>query len=95
MFLPRTFTSSTSGLYRFPPHSSHGTWTSAMNTISTSSAPAPSQSSQRPPSTLKLNVPGRVFPLARERSVGEDRADLSNALMYVTGFERGDFPIGL
>ena len=51
-------TSSSSGLKRLPPQASHGTKTSAMNTISTSMAPAPSHVSQRPPATLKEKWPG-------------------------------------
>ena len=57
MFFPFTLTSSTAGLKRLPPHSSQGTYTSAMKTISIWSWPAPSHVSQRPPFTLKLKVP--------------------------------------
>src|SRR5205814_5291939 len=55
---PSTFTSRTSRRKRRPPQASHGTNTLARNTISTSTWPAPSHSSQRPPGTLNENVLG-------------------------------------
>jgi len=56
-FTPRTRTSSTSGLNREPPHTSHGTIRSARKYISTCTQPAPSQWSQRPPAALNENAP--------------------------------------
>src|SRR5438093_9157188 len=58
MELPPSFTSSTSFLKRLPAQTSHGTNTLARNTISTSTCPAPSHASHRPPATLNENVLG-------------------------------------
>ena len=76
---PRYRTSSTCGLNRRPPHSSHGTNTSARNCISTRTTPSPSHPSQRPPGTLKEKWPG-VSPAARAPPVCENSSRIgSNA----------------
>ena len=55
---------------------------------STTTSPAPSQSSQRPPATLKLNQPGPA-PNAFASRVAAKRLRMpSNALLTVAGFER-------
>src|SRR6201992_1486364 len=58
MFLPLYLTSRMPALYRVPLHSSHGSSMSARNCISTVTVPSPSQTSQRPPGTLKEKCPG-------------------------------------
>jgi hypothetical protein len=63
-------------LKRLPPQASQGTNTSAMNTISTSSAPAPSQCSQRPPATLKLKSARRCSRAAAPAAGRRTAADL-------------------
>ena len=56
--------------------------------------PAPEQASQRPPLTLKLNVPG-VYPRSLASVVFANNFLISsNTLVYVAGFERGVLPIG-
>ena len=59
MFLPLKVTSSVSRLYRAPPHTSHGTYTSGRKCISILMVPSPAQASQRPPRTLNEKRPGR------------------------------------
>src|SRR3989454_5888992 len=94
MELPPSFTSSTSSLKRLPAQTSQGTNTLARNTISTSTCPAPSQASHRPPATLNENVLGG-YALARASGSAANRArSSSNALMYVMGLERGVRPMG-
>src|SRR5256886_11681018 len=94
MELPPSFTSSTSFLKRLPAQTSHGTNTLARNTISTSTCPAPSHASHRPPATLNENVLG-VYALARASGSAANRArSSSNALMYVMGLDRGVRPMG-
>ena len=64
MECPLNITSSVSLLYRLPPHTSHGTYTSGRKSIDTFVDPAPPQASHRPPLTLKLKRPGlypRIF----------------------------------
>src|SRR5207244_8881583 len=91
---PPSFTSSTSFLKRLPAQTSHGTNTLARNTISTSTCPAPSHASHRPPATLNENVLG-VYALARASGSAANKArSSSNALMYVMGLERGVRPMG-
>src|SRR5205809_4784784 len=81
MELPPSFTSSTSFLKRLPAQTSHGTNTLARNTISTSTCPAPSHASHRPPATLNENVLG-VYALARASgSAANNARSSSNALM--------------
>ena len=58
MFFPLNSTCSVSWLKRAPTQTSHSTHTSARKSISSFTAPCPSQASQRPPRTLKLNRPG-------------------------------------
>src|SRR5207249_2264102 len=60
----------------------------------TSTCPAPSHASHRPPATLNENVLG-VYALARASGSAANRArSSSNALMYVMGLERGVRPMG-
>src|SRR5438094_1078761 len=89
MELPPSFTSSTSFLKRLPAQTSQGTNTLARNTISTSTCPAPSQASHRPPATLNENVLGG-YALARASGSAANTARTSpHALRYVIGLERG------
>ena len=77
MVLPLYLISSVSRLYRFPPQISQCTKTSGKKCISTLITPSPLQASQRPPFTLKLNLPG-VYPRERDSGVAEN-----NSLMGV------------
>ena len=58
MFFSLYITWSVSRLKRWPPHTGQVTQTSARKSISSRFEPLPSQASQRPPCTLKLNRPG-------------------------------------
>src|SRR2546429_9805129 len=94
MELPPSFTSSTSFLKRLPAQTSHGTNTLARNTISTSTCPAPSHASHRPPATLNENVLG-VYALACPSGSAANKARRPpDALLYVMGLERGVRPSG-
>ncbi len=78
-----------------PSHWSHGTNTSARNCISTRTSPSPWHASQRPPGTLNEKWLA-VRPRACASLVSENSSRIgSNALRYVTGFERGVRPIGV
>ena len=95
MFLPRYFTSSTCGLKRRPSHCSQGTNTSARNCISTRTSPSPWHASHRPPGTLNEKWLG-VSPRDLASLVDANSSRMgSNALRYVTGFDRGVRPIGV
>ena len=62
---------------------------SARNCISTVTVPSPSQTSQRPPGTLKEKLPA-AKPLRLASGWVAKRARISSkALIYVTGFDRG------
>ena len=77
-----------------PSHCSQGTKTSARNCISTRTSPSPWHASQRPPGTLNEKWLA-VSPRARASLVSENSSRIgSNALRYVTGFDRGVRPIG-
>ena len=81
-------------MYRFPLQTSHSIQTSGKKFISSFMDPAPEQASQRPPFTLKLNVPG-VYPRSLESVVFANNLRISsNTLVYVAGLERGVRPIG-
>ena len=56
-FFPFQRTSRVSFANRAPSHTSHVTHTSARKSMSSRVEPLPSQASQRPPDTLKLNRP--------------------------------------
>ena len=58
MLLPLNRTCRVSRLNRFPSQTGQVTQTSARKSISSLFEPFPSQASQRPPGTLKLNRPG-------------------------------------
>ena len=58
MLLPRQVTASVSGLKRWPPQVSQGTFTSGRKDISMVRMPWPSQAGQRPSPVLKLKRPG-------------------------------------
>ena len=58
MLLPLKRTCSVSRLNRCPSQTGQVTQTSARKSISRRFEPLPSQASQRPPGTLKLNRPG-------------------------------------
>jgi hypothetical protein len=63
---------------------------SARNCISTVTVPSPSQTSQRPPGTLKEKAPGpKPLRLASGWAAKSARTS-SKALIYVTGFDEYD-----
>ena len=84
----------TCSLKRLPPHLSQITSTSARNCMSMVTVPAPSQTSQRPPTVLNENMPG-VTPFSFA-AVVSDRIlrTSSHAFTYVAGLERVERPIG-
>ena len=94
MLFPLYFTSSVSRLQRFPPQTSQGTYTSGRKCISILMIPSPEQASQRPPFTLKLNLP-LLQPFAFASAVEANRSRIrSNTPVQVAGLERGVRPIG-
>src|SRR5256885_12345242 len=79
---------------RRPLHFSQTTSTSARNCMSIVVVPAPSHSSQRPPTVLNENIPA-VTPLNFAVVVSAISLRISShALMYVAGFDRVERPIG-
>ena len=94
MLLPLNRTCSVSRPNRLPWQTGQVTQTSARKSISSRFDPLPSQASQRPPVTLKLNRPG-AYPRALASGSRVYRSRIwSNSLMYVAGLERGVRPIG-
>ena len=95
MFFSFHFTSSVSGVNRFPRHDSHVTDTSGRKLISIFFKPCPSHSSQRPPATLnenRLAVYPRIF--ASGVLANNWRMSSQNPT-YVAGHERGVLPMGV
>src|SRR5436853_374668 len=67
--------------------------TSARNCISTTTVPSPWQVSQRPPGTLNEKCPAE-YPRLCASGVPANKSRMpSNALIYVTGLDRGVRPI--
>ncbi len=62
--------------------------------MSMTRSPAPSQTPHRPPSTLKLNLPAPKFRAFASWVAANVLRISSNALRYVTGFDRELRPIG-
>src|SRR3989344_728163 len=94
MFFFLYFTSSVSFINRLPLHTSHVTYTVGRKCISTATKPLPWHASQRPPFTLKLNLPG-PHPRARLSSLMAKRSRMCvHAPVYVAGLLRGVRPIG-
>src|SRR3990167_10776516 len=93
MFFFLYLTSSVSLVKRLPLHTSHVTYTVGKKCISTAMVPLPSHVSQRPPFTLKENLPG-PHPRRRASAVSANRSRIKvNEPVYVAGFERGVRPI--
>ena len=94
IFFPLYLTSRVSLLYRFPPHTSHGTYTSGRKFISILMIPSPQQFSHLPPFTLKLNLPF-LYPFAFASVVAANKSlIISNTPVYVAGFDLGVLPMG-
>ena len=94
MVFPLYLTSNVSRLYLLPLHTSHGTVISGKKYISISLTPAPSHASQRPPLTLKENLPAlKPRTLA---SIVEAKSSLIavKTPVYVAGLLLGVLPIG-
>jgi len=89
MLIPLYRISSVSGLKRFPRQISQVMYTSGRKCISILMRPFPSQASQRPPLTLKLNRPA-LCPMVLDSGSCAKRSRMwEKAPVYVTGFERG------
>src|SRR5687767_2261244 len=87
-------TCNVSRLKRLPWQTSHGTYTSGKNCISIRSSPCPWHASQRPPCTLKENLPGLYPRILLSGSSAYNFLISSNKPVYVPGLERGVRPIG-
>ena len=95
MFFPLYFTARVSGLYLFPPHCGHVTFTDGRKFISITLIPAPLHSSHRPPLTLNENRPD-LKPRILASGVSSKSLRMSvNTSVYVAGLLRAVFPIGL
>src|SRR5699024_10244624 len=83
-----------SRLYRFPSHTSQGTYTSGRKCISIFKIPSPRHASHLPPLTLKLKRPF-LYPRIFASFVSANTSRISsNTPVYVAGFDLGVRPIG-
>src|SRR5690625_7711596 len=94
MFFPLNIISNVSRLYRFPSHTSQGTYTSGRKCISIFKIPSPRHASHLPPLTLKLKRPF-LYPRIFASFVSANTSRISsNTPVYVAGFDLGVRPIG-
>ena len=93
IFLPLNLIAKVSLLYLLPPQTSHGTYTSGRKCISIFLTPSPQQASQRPPLTLKENLP-LSYPCIFASLVFVNTSLISsNTPTYVAGLLLGVLPI--